>query len=576
MRVMYARVITHIGRLMKDDDHREVMRKIKAPKAARKFYLVERRRQSKRRDGGEVVEDIEEEEKEEVGGLCANPLMAALKALSPGPGTIVCGQTGEKTRAASVIDKTDVREKSRFDEEMHAAMFSIEEAPLSPGYWDQAEGSYFDDTDDLNLDARRLKNIEVVMNTKPTNQQRQRQQHQGGCFGGGIAGFLTSPRLTGMVSNAFTGAKDFCEFRQMLSNDSATVSTLEECKEEEEEEHRRDEEDEEDDDVCQDPGPLLYQSPKCAKKKQSVVNIDATPEKISKKDFKEIAKSRRGLLPFFEEYGAMGGDDDNPAHEEMVLNAFSKREAHNNPLQSPQRAKKVFIDAKKGLSTVATTGKFFKKNQTKTKLTSSEALAAETYCEAILKGIRHEEASAIAAQKVRAQNEKSRMLKQLAQERKTRKKALSLPPPPPVSIHESGTFIPPSAVPTATAVGGEAYFNNSKTNSYQVSPCVSYQEALENNDDNNNNINRKNKKRKSNDDDEDGDNDCEKEKTNGGGLWSPIHGFNAVSQFCSSYFPDLGLQSPDRLEKEYAALSAPPPREKKEIKGAARMIWWTR
>ena len=158
------------------------------------------------------------------------------------------------------------------------------------------------------------------------------------------------------------------------------------------------------------------------------------------------------------------------SREETALHAFSKREVHNNPLQSPKGAKTSFKDAKKAnkiLScSTASGGKISKKKSKKSKLTSSEALAAETYCEAILKGMRHEEASAIAAQKVREMNEKTQRLKELARERK---KARSLVPPsmPAARERRLGKNNAFSRLYEADV------YDNSKTNSYQVSPAVS-------------------------------------------------------------------------------------------------------
>ena len=320
------------------------------------------------------------------------------------------------------------------------------------------------------------------------------------------------------------------------------------------------------------------------------MNIDATPEKFGKKDFKAIAKSRRGLLPFIEEQGMLLDKDESGSalsREETVLHAFSKREVHNNPLQSPKGAKTSFKDAKKAnkiLScSTASGGKISKKKSKKSKLTSSEALAAETYCEAILKGMRHEEASAIAAQKVREMNEKTQRLKELARERK---KARSLVPPSMPPQQGSGALGKNNSF---SRLYEADVYDNSKTNSYQVSPAVSdhgegqqpaaniaVAPALNNSnvdtytahDTNNNNANGDNK------------------TTNGGGgggggLWSPIWQMEkAVSQFCSSYFPNLGeddVNLPDPLG-DFEALS--PPRQKENggghASGGSRMIWWTR
>jgi hypothetical protein len=422
------------------------------------------------------------------------------------------------------------------------------------------------------------------------------------------------------VSNVFTGAKDFCEFRQMLSPDECNEGKKKKKKQVggtnapqpfESDNERNDDEGEEGEDEeenetkkVEDPGPLVYQqSPKCARKKErfssaameeeddvDVVNIDATPEKFGKKDFKAIAKSRRGLLPFIEEQGMLLDKDESGSalsREETVLHAFSKREVHNNPLQSPKGAKTSFKDAKKAnkiLScSTASGGKISKKKSKKSKLTSSEALAAETYCEAILKGMRHEEASAIAAQKVREMNEKTQRLKELARERK---KARSLVPPSMPPQQGSGALGKNNAF---SRLYEADVYDNSKTNSYQVSPAVSDHgegqqpaanfagaPALNNSnvdtytahDTNNNNANGDNK------------------TTNGGGgggggLWSPIWQMEkAVSQFCSSYFPTLGeedLNLPDPLG-DFEALS--PPRQKENggghVPGGSRMIWWTR
>ena len=227
---------------------------------------------------------------------------------------------------------------------MAAAIFSMEEAPLSPGYWDKAEGSYFDDTgnphggggENIKTQARfgttavtgsatkkqeRPKNIEVS-----TNHGYFGGGGGGGGGSGGITGFLTSPRLTGIVSNVFTGAKDFCKFRQMLSPDECNEGKKKKKKKKkkqvggtnapqpfESDNERNDDEGEEGEGEeenetkkVEDPGPLVYQqSPKCARKKErfssaameeeddvDVVNIDATPEKFGKKDFKAIAKSK--------------------------------------------------------------------------------------------------------------------------------------------------------------------------------------------------------------------------------------------------------------------------------------------
>ena len=82
-----------------------------------------------------------------------------------------------------------------------------------------------------------------------------------------------------------------------------------------------------------------------------VVNIDATPEKLGKKDFKEVAKSRRGLLPFIEDFCMSYSNDKTGSALSRTSNgletAFSKRGVHNNPLQSPKGAKTSFKDVKK-------------------------------------------------------------------------------------------------------------------------------------------------------------------------------------------------------------------------------------
>ena len=607
-------------------------KKIKAPKAARKFY-----------------HDDDDDDGGNDGGNDRpppHPLVAALRALSPKLARRE-EENNEKREDGNTNENNNNRDdssKKRSDGEMAAAIFSMEEAPLSPGYWDKAEGSYFDDTGNPhggggeNIKTQARFGTTAVTGSATKKQQRPKNievSTNHGYFGGGggggggggsggITGFLTSPRLTGIVSNVFTGAKDFCEFRQMLSPDECNEGKKKKMKKKkkqvggtnapqpfESDNERNDDEGEEGEDEeenetkkVEDPGPLVYQqSPKCARKKErfssaameeeddiDVVNIDATPEKFGKKDFKAIAKSRRGLLPFIEEQGMLLDKDESGSalsREETVLHAFSKREVHNNPLQSPKGAKTSFKDAKKAnkiLScSTASGGKISKKKSKKSKLTSSEALAAETYCEAILKGMRHEEASAIAAQKVREMNEKTQRLKELARERK---KARSLVPPSMPPQQGSGALGKNNAF---SRLYEADVYDNSKTNSYQVSPAVSdhgegqqpaanfaVAPALNNSnvdtytahDTNNNNANGDNK------------------TTNGGGgggggLWSPIWQMEkAVSQFCSSYFPNLGeddLNLPDPLG-DFEALS--PPRQKENggghVPGGSRMIWWTR
>ncbi|CAL6298445.1 unnamed protein product [Bathycoccus prasinos] len=602
-------------------------KKIKAPKAARKFY-----------------HDDDDDDGGNDGGNDRpppHPLVAALRALSPKLARRE-EENNEKREDGNTNENNNNRDdssKKRSDGEMAAAIFSMEEAPLSPGYWDKAEGSYFDDTGNPhggggeNIKTQARFGTTAVTGSATKKQQRPKNievSTNHGYFGGGggggsggITGFLTSPRLTGIVSNVFTGAKDFCEFRQMLSPDECNEGKKKKKKEKkqvggtnaaqpfESDNERNDDEGEEGEDEeenetkkVEDPGPLVYQqSPKCARKKErfssaameeeedvDVVNIDATPEKFGKKDFKAIAKSRRGLLPFIEEQGMLLDKDESGSalsREETVLHAFSKREVHNNPLQSPKGAKTSFKDAKKAnkiLScSTASGGKISKKKSKKSKLTSSEALAAETYCEAILKGMRHEEASAIAAQKVREMNEKTQRLKELARERK---KARSLVPPSMPPQQGSGALGKNNSF---SRLYEADVYDNSKTNSYQVSPAVSdhgegqqpaaniaVAPALNNSnvdtytahDTNNNNANGDNK------------------TTNGGGgggggLWSPIWQMEkAVSQFCSSYFPNLGeddLNLPDPLG-DFEALS--PPRQKENggghASGGSRMIWWTR
>ena len=581
--------------------HSSCYKKIKAPKTARKFY---------------------EEEEDGIGG---HPLVEALHALSP---KLARREEGEKKGGGKSNDNKNKKSKNksnddnnrdsnntsnnRSDGEMAAAIFSMEEAPLSPGYWDKAEGLYFDAAKNVHKGGKN-KFQELVTGSakkKVPSKSIEVDNNNHGYFGGGgvggITGFLTSPRLTGIVRNVFAGAKDFCDFRQMFSPDK--------CNDEKKNGDRKttqpsqpfesDEEEEENEiKKVQDPGPLVFQpSPKCAKKKQrfssaaveeeddiDVVNIDATPEKLGKKDFKEVAKSRRGLLPFIEEQGMSFSNDKTGSalsREETVLHAFSKREVHNNPLQSPKGAKTSFKDVKKWNKiscSAASGGKISKKKSKESKLTSSEALAAETYCEAILKGMRHEEASMIAAQKVREMNEKTQRLKEATRERK---KSRNLVPPPMPPQQGSGPLGNNNALsrPHEADVYDYRSYDHSKTNSYQVSPAVSDhgqgQELAAANvaavqAPNNSNIETYTA------------HDDNNKTTNGGGgggdgggLWSPIWQLEkAVSQFCSTHFPNPGeeeLNLPDPLG-DFEALS---PRRKENggghAPGGSRMIWWTR
>ena len=596
-------------------------KKIKAPKAARKFY---------------------QHEEDDDGRQPPHPLVAALRALSP---KLERRVEEEEERREDVMrninakrdvddennnnnnnNNNDSRDsnKKKSEGDVAAAIFSMEEAPLSPGYWDKAEGSYFDDMGNSHGGKGENNKLQERFGTTIVAGSATKKQHRpkdidvnnnhgyfgGGGGGGGITGFLTSPRLTGIVSNVFTGAKDFSAFRQMLSPDECNEDRKKRKKEEqrvsganaqpfesddEEEEGKQENKTKK----VEDPGPLVYQqSPKCIRKKQrflltaveeeddiDVVNIDATPEKLGKKDFKEIAKSRRGLLPFIEEQGMLLSNDKTGSalsREETVLHAFSKREVHNNPLQSPKGAKTSFKDAKKANKiscSTASGGKISKKKSKKNKLTSSEALAAETYCEAILKGIPHEEASAIAAQKVREMNEKTQRLKELARERK---KARSLAPPSLPSQQMSGAV---GKIHTFSRRYEADGYDHSKTNSYQVSPAVSDhgdgQEPAVNIADVPALINSNADTYTVHDNNTNGNNKTTNGGGGGGGLWSPIWQMEkAVSQFCSNYFPTLGeedLNLPDPLG-EFEALS---PLRQKETggghgPGGSRMIWWTR
>ena len=246
--------------------HSSCYKKIKAPKTARKFY---------------------EEEEDGIGG---HPLVEALHALSP---KLARREEGEKKGGGKSNDNKNKKSKNksnddnnrdsnntsnnRSDGEMAAAIFSMEEAPLSPGYWDKAEGLYFDAAKNVHKGGKN-KFQELVTGSatkKVPSKSIEVDNNNHGYFGGGgvggITGFLTSPRLTGIVRNVFTGAKDFCDFRQMFSPDK--------CNDEKKNGDRKttqpsqpfenDEEEEENETKkVQDPGPLVFQpSPKCAKKK---------------------------------------------------------------------------------------------------------------------------------------------------------------------------------------------------------------------------------------------------------------------------------------------------------------------
>ena len=215
--------------------------------------------------------------------------MEALHALSP---KLARREEGEKKGGGKSNDNKNKKSKNksnddnnrdsnntsnnRSDGEMAAAIFSMEEAPLSPGYWDKAEGLYFDAAKNVHKGGKN-KFQELVTGSatkKVPSKSIEVDNNNHGYFGGGgvggITGFLTSPRLTGIVRNVFTGAKDFCDFRQMFSPDK--------CNDEKKNGDRKttqpsqpfenDEEEEENETKkVQDPGPLVFQpSPKCAKK----------------------------------------------------------------------------------------------------------------------------------------------------------------------------------------------------------------------------------------------------------------------------------------------------------------------
>ena len=113
---------------------------------------------------------------------------------------------------------------NRSDGEMAAAIFSMEEAPLSPGYWDKAEGLYFDAAKNVHKGGKnKFQELVTGEVQKKVPSKSIEVDNNHGYFGGGgvggITGFLTSPRLTGIVRNVFTARKIFAISEQMFSPD---------------------------------------------------------------------------------------------------------------------------------------------------------------------------------------------------------------------------------------------------------------------------------------------------------------------------------------------------------------------
>ena len=139
--------------------------------------------------------------------------MEALHALSP---KLARREEGEKKGGCKSNDNKNKKSKNksnddnnrdsnntsnnRSDGEMAAAIFSMEEAPLSPGYWDKAEGLYFDAAKNVHKGGKN-KFQELVTGSakkKVPSKSIEVDNNNHGYFGGGgvggITGFLTSPR----------------------------------------------------------------------------------------------------------------------------------------------------------------------------------------------------------------------------------------------------------------------------------------------------------------------------------------------------------------------------------------------